>query len=113
MHQKTRIVMFYVGAIESLHRHAASVCEAAWDAGAELRLRRVGALDAPADPRARAERAELLRELEEISPATPEDLEWGDVALFGISPRNGAIPLEFERLIEDARCGWNAVDIAD
>jgi NAD(P)H dehydrogenase (quinone) len=106
MYQSTKVVIFYVGAIESLHRTAVSVCEALWDAGAELRVRRVGEIDAIETPRANADRAELLRELEEIPPAEPEDLEWADVALFGISPRDGAIPRAFGRLVEDAngRC---------
>jgi hypothetical protein len=88
MYQSTKVVIFYVGAIESLHRTAVSVCEALWDAGAELRVRRVGEIDVNETPRAEAERTELLRELEEIPPAEPEDLEWADVALFGISPRD-------------------------
>lgn len=113
MYQKTKVVMVYVGAIESLHRLAVAVCEAAWDAGADLRVRRIGEVDALGEGRISADRVELLRELEEIPPATLDDLEWADVALFGISPRDGVIPRGFERLIEDAKCRWRAGGVAN
>jgi NAD(P)H dehydrogenase (quinone) len=101
--KKTRVVMICVGAIESVHRLAVAVCEAAWDAGSEVRLRRIGEVDQAEESRADAMRLELIRELEEIPPATAADIEWADVALFGISPREGKVPLGFERLIEDAK----------
>ena len=113
MHQSTKVVVFYVGAIESLHRIAVMLCEALWDAGAELRVRRLGEIDANEEPRTNAERARLLRELEEIPPAELEDLEWADVALFGISPRGGATPRALGRLIEDAKHRWRQGDFAD
>ena len=108
MHEKVNVVVFYVGAIASLHRLAVAMCETVWDAGANLRVRRIGDVDALENGRVSAERVELLRELEEIPPATLEDLEWADVALFGISPCNGKIPLGFDRLIEDAKIRWRA-----
>jgi NAD(P)H dehydrogenase (quinone) len=111
MHKNTRIVMVYVGAMESLHRLAVAVCEAAWDAGANLRVRRIGEIDADDAGRRGAEKAELLRELEEIPPATLADFDWADVAVFGISPRDGRIPLDFERLIEDAKRRWRPSDL--
>jgi NAD(P)H dehydrogenase (quinone) len=113
MHNRSNVVMFYIGGIESLHRLAIVVCETVWDAGANLRVRRIGQVDALESGRFSAERVEFLRELEEIPPATLEDLEWADVALFGISPRNDKIPLGFDRLIEDAKIRWRAGGLAN
>ena len=99
--KKTRVVMICVGAIESVHRLAVAVCEAAWDAGSEVRLRRIGEVEQAEESRADAMRLEPVRELEEIPPATAADIEWADVSLFGISPREGKVPVGFERLIEE------------
>jgi NAD(P)H dehydrogenase (quinone) len=100
--KKTRVVMICEGSIENVHRLAVAVCEAAWDAGSEVRLRRIGEVDEAEASRADAMRLELVRELAEIPPATAADVEWADVALFGISPREGKVPLGFATLIEDA-----------
>ena len=110
--KKTRVVMICVGAIESVHRLAVAVCEAAWDAGSEVRLRRIGEVDEAEVLRADGMRLELVRELEEIPPATAADIEWADVSLFGISPREGRVPLGFERLIEDAKRRCRPGDVA-
>lgn len=110
MYQKTKVVMICVGEIESLHRLAVAVCEAVWDAGGEVRLRRIGQVDPAEESRSDATRHELIRELEEIPPATPEDIEWADVTLFGISPRQGKVPLEFEGFIENAKRRWRPGD---
>ena len=110
--KKTRVVMICVGAIESVHRLAVAVCEAAWDAGSEVRLRRIGEVDAAEESRADATRLELLGELDEIPAATAADIEWADVALFGISPREGKVPPGFERLIEDAKRRCRPGDVA-
>ena len=113
MREKTKIVVFYVGAMASLHRLALAVCETVWDAGANLRVRRIGELDTFKTGRVSAESVELLLELEEIPPATLEDLEWSDVMLFGISACNGEVPLGFDRLIEDAKIRWRAGGLAN
>jgi hypothetical protein len=110
MYQKTKVVMLYADAIESVHRLAVSVCEAVWDAGAELRVRRVGEVDVGPRPPARPETVELLQELEEIPPAKPEDLAWADVALIGLRVRGEAIPPDLERLIEAAKRRWQTGD---
>jgi len=113
MYRNTRVVVCYVGETESLHRIVVAMCEAAWDAGAELRVRSVGEIGTSEESPDNIGRRELLRELETIPPATVQDLEWSDVALFGIAVLDGEIPLAFERLVGDAKCGWRADGLAD
>lgn len=113
MYQTTRVVICYVGATESLHRIVVAMCEAAWDAGAELRVRRVGEIGTADDSADNAGRPAFLRELETLPPAAVEDLEWSDVALLGIALLDGEIPRALDRFFDVARRRWRAGGLAD
>lgn len=105
MYYNTKVMICGVGETERVLRIVLAMSEAAWDAGAALRVRRIGGVDTADESAGDTERPELVRELQEIPPATVEDLEWSDVALFGIALRNGEILLAVERLIETRIAG--------
>ena len=100
MYYKTKVMICGVGETERVLRIVLAMCEAAWDAGAELRVRRIGGIGSADESADDTERPDLVRELREIPPATVEDLEWSDVALFGIALGGGEILLAAEPFIE-------------
>jgi NAD(P)H dehydrogenase (quinone) len=91
MHAKAKVMVMYYGAddLEGC-RLALATAGGAWDAGAEVRVRRVNRAARSADgPGAHAGaepgRAELLREAEDAPEASAEDLRWADAVLFETS----------------------------
>jgi hypothetical protein len=100
MYGKAKVTVVYHGADDFAGcRLALASAEGAWDAGAEVRVRRVARLEpAPAaapDPW----RADLLREDADVLDVTAGDLAWADAVLFGASPGDGAAQRRFIRTL--------------
>jgi hypothetical protein len=110
MHVMAKVAVVYYGAADLRGcRLALAVAEGAWDAGAEVRVRRVEQLTPPAGAHSDLEWAEVLREAEEVPEASAEDLTWADVVLFGTSIRDGALRAQLGRLIHTVLPVWGGV----
>jgi multimeric flavodoxin WrbA len=100
MNVKAKVAVIYYGAADLRgFRLALSVAAGAWDAGAEVRVRRVEQLAPPAGARSDPTWAELLREAEDVPAAGAQDLEWADAVLFGTSVLDGAVRAQLGKLI--------------
>ena len=97
MYDRARVAVIYHGTHGSVLRLACAVTAGAWDAGAEVRLRRVGAL-APVRGIGRGAR----RASEEVTIAAADDLAWADVAIFGVPARDGGIAAPLADFIASA-----------
>jgi NAD(P)H dehydrogenase (quinone) len=93
MYDGTRVAVIYHGTHGSVFRLACAVTAGAWDAGAEVRLRRVGA-----SARHRARRGGV----DEVGVASPDDLAWADVVLVGVPARARGIAAPLAEFIASA-----------
>jgi NAD(P)H dehydrogenase (quinone) len=101
MYVKTRVAVICQGSADlKVCRLALAVTAGAWDAGAEVRVRLVGPVSPPDDARSSPEWAEVLCESEGIPEASPDDLEWADVVLFGTPTRDGTVVGELKHFID-------------
>ena len=113
MSVKTRVAVICQSVADPRVYHLAmAATAAAWDAGAEVRVRRVGEVAAPDGARANPECEEILRDCEYIPEATPADLEWADVALFGTPTRDGAVVGHLKRFIDATVPLWKEGKVA-
>jgi NAD(P)H dehydrogenase (quinone) len=92
MYLKTKVTVIWESESDpTVYRLAMAAAAGAWDAGAEVRVRRVGQVTPPDDARSRPDWGDILCDGEEIPHASLDDLEWADVVLFGTSAPDGAV----------------------
>jgi NAD(P)H dehydrogenase (quinone) len=83
MYVHVKVVVIYHSVTEHVYRLALAATDGAWDAGGEVRVRRIGQLVAPEGNQPRPDWAEILDDARCIPEVSTADLEWADVALFG------------------------------
>jgi multimeric flavodoxin WrbA len=102
-----KVAVIYYGAADlGGCRLALAVAEGAWDAGAEVRVRRVERLALPAGAQSSPEWEELLRETEEVPEASAEDLNWADAVIFGTTVCDDAVRAQLGKLIHAILPVW-------
>jgi hypothetical protein len=100
MRVKAKVAVIYYGAADLRGFHLAlAVAAGAWDAGAEVRVRRVEQLAPAAGARLEPAWAELLRESEDVPVTSAEDLAWADAVLFGLPIPDDAVGAQLGKLI--------------
>ena len=113
MELQVKVVVIYHGVTEQVCRLAQAAADGTRDAGGVVRLRRVGQL-APAEGTYWSrEYLALLRETEVIPEASPEDVEWADVALFGMATPYGATLDALTQFIDATVPLWRAGKLAE
>ncbi|MFN3938179.1 MAG: NAD(P)H:quinone oxidoreductase [Gemmobacter sp.] len=101
-----RVAVVYYSTYGTNHRMAEIAAEAAREAGAEVRLRRVRET-APADVVAGQEAWKAQAEKQKDIPvATPEDLEWADAMLFSAPTRFGGAASQMRAFIDTLGGLW-------
>lgn len=95
MYAHVKVAVIYQGESEQVCRLALAAGEGAWDAGAEVRMRRLG------------------RRAERIPQARPADLAWADVALFGTATPFGVRLDSLTRFIDATVPLWLAGKLAE
>ena len=90
MYAHVKVAVIYQGESEQVCRLALAAGEGAWDAGAEVRMRRLG------------------RRAERIPQARPADLAWADVALFGTATPYGVTLDALTRFVDAVVPLWRA-----
>ena len=82
MSTKAKVAVICHGVtIQRVYMLAVAVAEGAWDAGAEVRVRRTGAVTAPEGSWSSPAWTDVVQEIAEIAEAHPDDLAWADVAM--------------------------------
>lgn len=110
------VAVIYHGETEQLCRLALAAAEGAWDAGGEVRVRRLGRLGRLAPPEGMPSRPESVGtcpDLERIPLAGLADLAWAEVALFGTATPYGVTLDRLTRFIDAAVPLWRAGRLAE
>ncbi len=109
----TKVAIVYYSSYGTTHTMAQRVAQAAEKTGAEVRLRHVR----ETAPREVVESQEAwaahLREVEGQPPATPEDLDWADVVVFGSPTRYGHVTSQLQSFIDTLGPLWGQGRLAD
>jgi hypothetical protein len=79
MVESVKVAVIVDGVHGEGYRLACAAAERAWDAGAEVRVRRLSAPNGRGADRAGASWSELLGESDDVPEARPEDIAWADV----------------------------------
>ncbi len=109
----TKVAIIYYSGYGSVHAMAQRAAQAAEGAGAEVRLRHV----AETAPREAIESQEAWKahvdEMAGEPTATPDDIDWADVVLFGSGTRYGHITSQLQAYIDTLGPLWGAGKLAD
>ncbi len=109
----TKVAIIYYSFTGHGTAMAKRLAQTAEKLGAEVRIRPV-ADDTPADniaaiPPAAANAAEIA----DLPKATPEDIEWADVVIFGSPTRYSSVTHQFQAFIDTLGPLWGAGKLAD
>jgi NAD(P)H dehydrogenase (quinone) len=108
-----RLAIIYYSTYGTNHRMAEAAAEAAREAGAEVRLRKVRET-APAEVvQAQEAWSAQARKSEDIPAATPEDMEWANTYLFSAPTRYGGAASQMRAFIDTLGPLWQAGKLAD
>jgi NAD(P)H dehydrogenase (quinone) len=113
MYVHVKVAVIYHSVTEQVGRLALAATDGAWDAGGEVRVRRLGQLAPLGEMHVRPECVEVLRETERMPEASPADLEWADVALFGTATPYSATLDSLTQFIDATVPLWRAGKLAD
>ncbi|MGH3090520.1 MAG: NAD(P)H:quinone oxidoreductase [Rubrobacteraceae bacterium] len=110
---KTKVAVIYYSATGNVYKLARAVEEGAMEAGAEVRLRKVGEL-APeeaikSNP---AWHGHSLR-TRDVPEASLDDLEWADAYVFGTPTRYGNVSSQLKQFIDTTAGLWEQGKLAD
>lgn len=110
-----KVAIIFYSSTGTVLEMARTAQQTAQDAGAEVRLVRAAEL-APAEAIAGnpAWQANVDRmDSEGITEATPDDIEWADVVLFGTPTRYGAVAAQLKQYIDSLGPLWQRGALAD
>lgn len=109
----TKIAIIYyssTGTVDAMARRLAATAEAG---GAEVRLRHVAEIAPDEAVNSQDAWAQHRRDVADEPVATPDDLDWADVALFGSPTRYGHVTSQLQAYIDTLGPLWGAGKLAD
>lgn len=113
MSTPVNVAVVYYSSTGTTHAMAERLSQAAEKAGAEVRLRQVAEL-APDEAVASADAWARHREqTKDLPVATPDDVVWADVVLFGSPTRFGNIASQLKQFIDTLGPQWGQGLLAD
>src|SRR5512133_1091293 len=110
---KVRVAIIYYSSTGTIHRMATVAQQAAEEAGAEVRLRRVAELAPPEAIASRPSWKEHLEATADVPLAELDDLRWADVYLFGTPTRYGNVAAQLKQFLDSTGQLWMAGELAD
>lgn len=113
MSEQVKVAVIYYSATGSVHTMAEHLAKAAENAGAEVRLKKVAETapdEAIQSNDAWVQHHELTRER---PTATPDDIDWADVVLFGTPTRYGNVSGQLKNYIDTLGPLWSQGRLAD
>lgn len=113
MDGQIRVAVIYYSATGITYQMAQSACEAAGEAGAEVRLRKVRELAPDEAIRSNSGWQAHRLETQDVMEAEPDDLAWADVVLMGAPTRYGMIAAQLKQFIDTTGPLWSRGVLAD
>ncbi|NJP35191.1 NAD(P)H:quinone oxidoreductase [Micromonospora thermarum] len=106
MAARTNVAVIYYSATSITYQLAQAVCEAAGDAGAEVRLRKVRELAPDEAIRSNSGWQAHHLETQGVPEAQLDDISWADVVIFGSPTRYGMIAAQLKQFIDTTGPLW-------
>jgi NAD(P)H dehydrogenase (quinone) len=112
MMKSVNVAIIYYSATGTVHALARAAAEGAEKAGAEVRLRKVAELAAPATVDASPAWKQHVKDSADVDQANLDDLAWADVVLFGTPTRFGNPSSQLRAFIETTGPLWSQGKLA-
>ncbi|GGO14447.1 NAD(P)H:quinone oxidoreductase [Micromonospora parathelypteridis] len=106
MAAQTKVAVIYYSATGTTYQMAQAVCEAAGDAGADVRLRKVHELAPDEAIRSNSGWHAHHLETQDVPEAMLDDLSWADVVILGAPTRYGIIAAQLKQFIDTSGPLW-------
>ncbi|SCL36698.1 NAD(P)H dehydrogenase (quinone) [Micromonospora rhizosphaerae] len=106
MDGQVKVAVIYYSATGITYQMAQSACEAAGEAGAEVRLRKVRELAPEEAIRSNSGWQQHHLETQDVPEAQLDDLSWADVVIFGSPTRYGIIAAQLKQFIDTSGPLW-------
>jgi NAD(P)H dehydrogenase (quinone) len=106
MAAQVKVAVIYYSATGITYQMAQAACEAAGDAGAEVRLRKVRELAPDEAIRSNSGWEAHRLETQNVEEAQPDDLSWADVVIFGSPTRYGLVAAQLKQFIDTTGPLW-------
>ncbi|MCI4061514.1 NAD(P)H:quinone oxidoreductase [Micromonospora sp. R77] len=103
---QTKVAVIYYSATGITYQMAQAVCEAAGEAGAEVRLRKVRELAPEEAIRSNSGWHAHRLETQDVMEVELDDLTWADVVIFGSPTRYGMIAAQLKQFIDTTGPLW-------
>ncbi|MCB9411876.1 MAG: NAD(P)H:quinone oxidoreductase [Actinobacteria bacterium] len=107
------VAIIYYSATGSVHDMAQTAEEAAKATGANVRLRKVAELAPPEAIASNEAWAAHAKATEDVEVATPEDIDWADVVVFGTPTRYGNVASQLKQYLDTLGPLWAQGKLAD
>ncbi|MFI7576566.1 NAD(P)H:quinone oxidoreductase [Micromonospora sp. NPDC049497] len=106
MAAQTKVAVIYYSATGITYQMAQAVCEAAGEAGADVRLRKVRELAPDEAIRSNSGWQAHHLETQDVPEAQIDDISWADVVIFGSPTRYGMIAAQLKQFIDTTGPLW-------
>ncbi|MBQ1026152.1 NAD(P)H:quinone oxidoreductase [Micromonospora sp. C95] len=113
MAAQVKVAVIYYSATGITYQMAQAACEAAGEAGAEVRLRKVRELAPDEAIRSNSGWHAHRMETQDVEEAQPDDLSWADVVIFGSPTRYGLVSAQLKQFIDTTGPLWAQGALAD
>jgi NAD(P)H dehydrogenase (quinone) len=113
MDGQIKVAVIYYSATGITYQMAQAACEAAGEAGAEVRLRKVRELAPEEAIRSNSGWQAHHLETQDVPEAQLDDLSWADVLIFGSPTRYGMIAAQLKQFIDTSGPLWAQGALAD
>ncbi|MEU4792759.1 NAD(P)H:quinone oxidoreductase [Micromonospora tulbaghiae] len=113
MDGQVKVAVIYYSATGITYQMAQAAVEAAGEAGAEVRLRKVRELAPDEAIRSNSGWQAHRLETQDVMEAQPDDLSWADVIIMGSPTRYGMIAAQLKQFIDTTGPLWAAGALAD
>ncbi|WBB71154.1 NAD(P)H:quinone oxidoreductase [Micromonospora sp. WMMD812] len=106
MMAQIKVAVIYYSATGITYQMAQAACEAAGDAGADVRLRKVRELAPDEAIRSNSGWQAHHLETQDVPEAQLDDLSWADVVIFGTPTRYGVMAAQLKQFIDTSGPLW-------
>ncbi|MER5337371.1 NAD(P)H:quinone oxidoreductase [Micromonospora sp. NPDC049460] len=113
MAAQTKVAVIYYSATGITYQMAQAACEAAGEAGAEVRLRKVRELAPDEAIRSNSGWHAHRMETQDVPEAQLDDLSWADVVIFGTPTRYGVMAAQLKQFIDTTGPLWSQGALAN
>lgn len=110
---RLKVAVIYYSTYGTNHRMAEIAADAAREAGAEVRLRRVRETAPPEVVKAQEKWSQHARDTADVAEATPDDLVWADAYIFSAPTRYGGAASQMRSFIDTLGPVWQEGKLAN